>query len=170
MHIKYSSIPAGSKFLPGISATRLRSIQKNEKDPKAAIRLLVYAMRKEGKSMRYIGNSLNKPYSTIRDWLVRAMQLGVNGRYDILNDGAPCKMNPEQIEQLRADLIAGPHSCGFESEVWTAPLLAQHIDKKFGVQYATVSMYDILHRMGFSYTKPHPGHPNAISILSIKSS
>ena len=113
--------------------------------------------------MRYIGNILNKPYSTIRDWLVRAMQLGVEGRYDILNDGAPCKLNPEQIEQLRADLIAGPRSCGFESEVWIAPLVIAHVSKKFGVQYSQQGTYDLLHRMGFSCKKPRPRHPNAAS-------
>ncbi len=153
-------IPADKRFLSGVSSVRLRSMQKKETDPRAAARLLAYAMRKEGMSIRQICMALNRSYSTVRGWLVRAAQLGTYGRYDIKNKGAPNKLDPEQIEQLRADLLAGPRSCGFESGVWTAPLLAAHIRKKFGVQYATVSIYDILHRMGFSCRKPRPKHPS----------
>ena len=64
MNIKYSSIPAGARFLPGLSSASLRRMNREETDPKAAARLLAYAMRKEGKSMRQIGNALNRSYST----------------------------------------------------------------------------------------------------------
>ena len=156
-------IPAGSGFLPGTSHAYLSEAQKRETDPKAATRLLAYMMRKEGKSIRGIMAALNKPYSTVRDWLVRAVQLGIGGRYDIINDGAPNKLSREQQKQLRADLVLGPRHCGFESGVWTAPLLAEHIRRKFGVHYSTGSMYDIFHRMGFSCRKPRPKHPKSAS-------
>ena len=120
-------------------------------------------MRKEGMSIRQICGALNRSYSTVRDWLMRAMQMGPDGRYDILNAGAPNKLGPEQLEALHDDLVSGPRSCGFESGTWTALLLAGHIERKFGVSYATVSIYDILHRMGFSCRKPRPRHPNAAS-------
>ncbi len=163
MKYNNSAIPADRRFLSGVSSVRLRSMHKKETDPRAAARLLAYAMRKEGMSIRQICRALNRSYSTVRDWLVRAAQLGTYGRYDIKNKGAPNKLDPEQTKQLRADLLAGPRSCGFESGVWTAPLLAAHIRKKFGVQYATVSIYDILHRMGFSCRKPRPKHPKSAS-------
>ena len=83
-----SQIPADKRFLAGISSERLRAIHKEEKDPKAADRLLAYAMRKEGMSIRQICGALNRSYSTVRDWLMRAMQMGPDGRYDILNAGA----------------------------------------------------------------------------------
>jgi len=59
-------------------------------------------------------------------------------------------ITPRQLEQLRAYLVAGPDRCGFASSLWTVPLLAAHVRKRFGVEYAVVSIYDILHRMGFS--------------------
>lgn len=161
MNAKDSQIPADGRFLAGTSSARLRRMHREEKDPKAADRLLAYAMRKEGMSIRQICRALNRPYSTIRDWLRRAMQMGPDGRYDVLNDGAPNKLRPEQQEALRADLISGPRSCGFEAGTWTAPLLAEHIRRRFGVHYATVSVYDILHRMGFSCRRPRPRHPKS---------
>jgi len=37
------------------------------------------------------------------------------------------------------------------------------LDRRFGVEYRTVSMYDILHRLGFSWRKPRPKHPKSAS-------
>jgi len=63
-------------FLRGIGAARLRRMHKEERNPKARDRLLSYAMRKEGMPVYAIADSLNKPYSTIRDWLGRASEKG----------------------------------------------------------------------------------------------
>ena len=56
-----SQIQADKRFLAGTSSERLRAIHKEEKDPKAADRLLAYAMRKEGMSIRQICGALNRP-------------------------------------------------------------------------------------------------------------
>ena len=69
-------------------------------------------------------------------------------------------MYKRQVVQC-LELFSGPRGCGFESGTWTALLLAGHIERKFGVSYATVSIYDILHRMGFSCRKPRSRHPKA---------
>jgi len=41
--------------------------------------------------------------------------------------------------------------------------VAEHVRRRFGVEYRTVSMYDILHRLGFSWRKPRPKHPKSAS-------
>ena len=120
-------------------------------------------MRKEGASIYKIAKSLNKSYSTVRDWLMRAMQMGLDGRYDEKRPGTKPRLDEHQIKQLRADLIAGPDRCGFESGLWTAKLLAEHIRKKFGVQYGTSGIYEMLHRIGFSRQAPRPRNPKAAS-------
>ena len=156
-------IPAGREFLPKTDIPYLRKIQKTEQDPKAQTRLLAYIMRKQGSSIRDIGRALNKSYSTVRDWLMRVVQMGISGRYDEKRPGAPPRLDHLQTRQLRADLTAGPQECGFESGLWTARLLAEHIRRKFGVQYGTSGIYEMLHRMGFSWQTPRPRHPKSAS-------
>jgi len=163
MKAEESSIPAGRDFLPGNTAGSMRAKHRDEEDPKAAERLLAYIMRKDGKSIRQICAALNRPYPAVRDWLVRAVQAGVGGRYDIAIPGTEGRLDPEQLGRLKEDLVAGPQSCGFESGTWTARLVAEHVRRRFGVQYRTVSMYDILHRLGFSWRKPRPRHPKSAS-------
>ena len=157
-------IPTGRAFLPNTGAAYLKKIQKAEKDPKAKMRLLAYIMRKQGSSIRQIGRMLNKSYSTIRHWLMRAMQMGIMGRYDEKRPGAVPKLDAAQTAQLRADLVAGPYKCGFESGLWTGLLLVEHIRRKFGVQYGTSGIYEMLHRMGFIQQTPRPRHPAQMSL------
>jgi len=163
MKAEESSIPAGRHFLPGNTVESMRAKQLGEEDPRAAERLLAYIMRKKGMSIRQICAALNRPYPAVRDRLVRAVQLGVGGRYDISNPRTPDRLDAAQLGQLKADLIAGPQSCGFKSGTWTARLVAEHVRRRFGVEYRTVSMYDILHSMGFSCRKPRPKHPEPAS-------
>ena len=85
---KSSTMPAGSRFLPGASKTYLQQIRAKETGHKAADRLLAYIKRKEGMSIRQICGILDMPYSTVRDWLVRAVQLGPAGRHDRARPGA----------------------------------------------------------------------------------
>ncbi len=141
-----SMIPVGDKSLSNVSAPSLERY-KNETDSKAAARLTAYIRRKKGDSIRQIARQLGRGY-TIRDWLIRAMQLGIQGRYDIKRPGTKMWPDAGNLKQVRANLVAGPRSCGFESEVWTAPLLAVHIKKKYKVDYAVSSVCKMMRMPG----------------------
>jgi len=80
-------------FLRGIGPARLRRMHKEEENPKERDRLLAYAMRKEGMSVYAIVDSLNKPYSTTRDWLGRAVNDGLGGTYDETRPGVVFMIN-----------------------------------------------------------------------------
>ena len=160
----HTIIQKGNDFLPNTRISYLRKCHKREKDPKAATRLLAYIYRKEGYSTSKIADLLNKSHMTIYRWLLRAVEAGgISDRYDHHSPGAPCKLNKDQLTQLKKDLIAGPRQCGFESGVWTARLATMYVMEKFGVQYEARGMYDLLIRLGFSYKKPRPSHPKAAS-------
>lgn len=146
-----SSIPIGDKFLLDISIKELEKMRKKEKDVRASNRLLAYKLRKKGLSIRGIGSELGKCYSTIRGWLIRAVQTGVEGRYDIKQEGTPERLSLEQKDELLKDLIAGPKECGFTDSTWNGKLVQKYIKKKFNVFYSSRStIYKIMHEIGFS--------------------
>ena len=157
------SLPTGGEFLYGVSVKQLQKLQKNETDPKAAKRLLVFIKRKEGMSIRGICALMNMSYTSVRNWLLRAVYMGIKGRYDEMRPGMECKLDDSQLERLRADLIDGPQKCGFNSGAWTARLVAIHVKKKYDVTYTYGGMYDLLKRIGFSCRKPRPKHPKSAS-------
>ncbi len=119
---------------------------------------------KEGRSIRQTGRLLNRPYSTVRRWLLHAVESGgMSGRHDAAPPGAPCRRDASQLRELRADLVAGPRRCGLESGARAAPLVVRHVQDRFGVRHGDRGMYDLLVRPGFPRGKPGPGHPKPAS-------
>ena len=158
--MKKKRLTRGENFLPNIGIEKLKELRKKETDTKARDRLLAYIYRKEGRSIREIGKIFGQAYSTIRDRLVRADQAGLERLYDISPPGLPRKLSPEQIAELRADLIAGPQKHDFESEMWTGRMMVEHVRRKYNIEYVPRTMQRLMHHIGFSYVKPRPKHPN----------
>ena len=167
MRIEYSAIPAGDKFLPGTSKAYLCRCHREESDPNVRERLLAFIMRKDGMAIRPICDALNRPFSTVRNWLIRAVQLGVTGRYGEVRRGSECRLDPSQLARLRTELIAGPRACGFESGIWTCRIAVEHVRKRYGIQYRERGMWDLLGRLGFSSRKSRSRHPKAASKRSM---
>ncbi len=76
MNTKDPMISAGSRFLPCTSRAYLLKCHKSEKNPKVRGRLMAYVLRKDGVSVHGIARAVNRPYTTVHNWLVRAVQLG----------------------------------------------------------------------------------------------
>ena len=74
----------------------LKTEQKPDGQPKALMRLHACMWRKkEGSKIDEIATRLNKPPSTIYDWLVRMNEDGLEGRYDRKKPGRPPKTGPK---------------------------------------------------------------------------
>ena len=157
--MKKKRLTGGENFLPNVGIEKLKALRKKETNAKARDRLLVYIYRKEGRSIREIGKIFGQAYSTMRDWLVRADQAGLERLYDISPPGLSRKLSPEQIAELRADLIAGPQKHGFESEMWTGRMMAEHVRRKYGIEHVPRTMQRLMHHVGFSYVKPKAQAP-----------
>lgn len=104
-----------------------------------------------------IAGALNEPRSTIADWLKRIETNGLSDICDVKNKGAACKLSRGQLESLARDLEAGPAAAGLGADAWTMPLVRTHIKKKYRKQYHVRSVWDLVRRLGFSYTEPGPG-------------
>ena len=161
MNSEDSMIQAGKKFLPGTRRSYLLQCHRREADPKARERLLAFLMRRDGMPIRQIAARLNRPYSTVRVWLLRASQMGIMGRYAERRTGAACRLSAGQLKQLRGELVAGPRECGFESGTWTCRIAAEHVRRRYGVEYRERGMWDLLDRLGFSCRRPGPHNPKS---------
>ncbi len=136
----------------------LQRMHKEETNPKAKIRLLIYIQRKRNMAIFEIAEMFNISFRTTQEWLLNAARRGIDARYNRKPTGVPAKLNKKQMDQLKADIAAGSHSCGFQSESWTSKMVVVHIKNRFGVEYAPTSIPRILNRLGFSYRKRTAGH------------
>ena len=143
-------------FLPKVATARLRKMHKKEKNLKAAKILLACIYRKDGKTLKEISDIMNESISTVAHWLKRIEERGLNGRRDIKNKGAACKLTSKQLRRLSLNLEKSPKDNGMGAGSWSIPLIRRYIKKKFGVEYNVHSVWDLVRRLGFAYTKPRP--------------
>ena len=64
--------------------------------------------------------------------------------------GRPCKLTPEQEQQLFRLLDAGAAAAGFDSERWTLPRVQRLIEREFSVSYHARSLSAFLRQRGWS--------------------
>jgi transposase len=77
--------------------------------------------------------------------------------------GNACKLDDDQLVQLRNALDAGPAAYGWQRDQrWTLARVDQLIARLFGVCYTLRGVSFLVHRMGFTRRCPRTGPPSAM--------
>ena len=91
---------------------------------------------------------------SVNRWLQWYEAMGVEGLRTGKPPGAPPKLDAAQREELGAVVDAGPLAAGYQSGVWTGPMIGALIEQRFGVQYHKHNVPRLLHELGFSIQRP----------------
>jgi len=166
---RIGSTAIGKAFLPSLSLTMLERLYRREKNSRAKLRLLAAMLRKKGRTMGQIAEDLHVPIGTIHAWLKRLMDGGLKKLHDEHRTGRPSKLGTEELKELRRDLIRGPRINGFEAPFWTTKMVVEHVGRKYGKEYRTRGMRDLLHSIGFSSRKPRPANAKRATKEEIES-
>ena len=142
------------EFLVDISLSELKKMYHLEKNAKAKLRLLAALKRKEGNTLEEIASSLQKPKTTIHDWLRRLEDNGVKKLYDVKQSGKPAKLTKQQLEELEQILDDSPQKQGLPFILWTTKLVQYIIIKLFGVKYELWNIWKIVKKLNFSLKVP----------------
>jgi len=151
-------LPKGSMFLRGVPVRKLKKMYEKERISKAKLRLLVAIKRKEGMSVDDIAISMHLPKRTVHGWLWKMTNNGINGIYDKKQTGRPARLTKKDMKKLRDDLVKGPKTCGFSSEIWTMKMIREHVKRKFKVEFVSRHTSRIMDKINFSYRKPRIKH------------
>jgi transposase len=68
--------------------------------------------------------------------------------------GRPPLLSYDQYPRLEELLLEGPHTYGFETDLWTLARVGRVIEREFDVSYSDSGVRKVLKRMGWSYQKP----------------
>ena len=110
--------------------------------------------RKINASIRRIRDLLMRPYFTVREWLWRVHERGLDSISDRKPPGARAVLGPEDMEIVRETLRQPPTEQGFEQGAWLLRMIAEVITKKLKKHCRPRTLRRLLRRMGFSYVKP----------------
>lgn len=116
--------------------------------------LLVAAEELEGDE---VARRLGRSPRFVDEWASRYRRGGLAALVPRKPRGATPKLSPEQAEQLKARLDAGPRS---EDGVCTlrGKDVVRILEAEFGVKHTIGSIYSVLHRIGYSCLSPRPKH------------
>src|SRR5262245_59764836 len=87
----------------------------------------------EGEPRSTVARILGVQLSSLSRWLKRARQ--PNGLDARPIPGPPCKLSTDQLQKLEELLAAGAVKHGWANNLWTAPRVAEVIERHFGVRY-----------------------------------
>jgi transposase len=143
-----------------LSASDLRLAASRCADSAVARRALALALVLEGKSRSEAARSAGMDRQTLRDWVHRYNELGLDGLKNRPNQGAPPrKLAAAQEQQVAAWVRQGPDPERHKVVRWRLVDLRDEIARKFGVQLHERSVGKLLARLNFSHVSARPRHP-----------
>jgi len=137
----------------------LRKLAKGETDVRVARRLLAIASALCGMSRTEAARSAGMDRQTLRDWVVRYNEHGVDGLCDSWNGGRPPMLTLDEQAELLTIVMAGPDPEKDGFCAFTRDDLVAISKKKFGKSMHPASMGRLLRRMDLSRQKARPTHP-----------
>ncbi len=151
-------IKKSSQFLPDISNEKIKQLYVQDKNAKAKLRLLACIQRKNGKTLEDISYSLQKPKTTIHDWLQRIECKSISGCYDIKQKGNRAKLTQKQKDELTKMLEESPQNQGIPFKLWTTKLVQYVIYNSHGISYTPSAIWKLVTQLNFSLKVPRPEH------------
>ena len=108
----------------------------------------------EGRRVVDLAVELDVTRGSVNRWLQWYEALGVEGLITATPPGGIPKLTDEQREELVALVEAGPLAAGYQSGVWTGPMIGDLIERRFGVRYHKHNVPRLLHELRFSVQRP----------------
>ena len=142
-----------------LSATELRRAAARSRDADAARRMLALALVLEGKSRKEAAESCGMDRQTLRDWVVRYNDKGLQGLSARVPPGPAFRLTTEQMVELSEIVEAGPEPAVDQIVRWRRVDLRRVIAERWGVEFHERSVGKLLHRLGFAKLSVRPKHP-----------
>jgi transposase len=105
-------------------------------------------------SLNEVARRLGCHASSVLRWRDRVRREGTRGLKVRHTPGRPPRLSRSQQRRLVRQLLLGPGSFGYATQIWTAKRIAELILKLFGVSYHPAHVGRLMHGLGWSHQKP----------------
>jgi len=137
----------------------LRRLAKSEDDARVARRMLAIANALSGMSRQGAAESAGMDRQSLRDWVIRYNEHGIEGLSDRWGEGRPPKLDAAEQAELMRIILEGPDPETDGIAAFTLEDLARISQERFGKPFHPASMSRVVRRLGFSRQKARPSHP-----------
>src|SRR5438270_10194025 len=137
------------------TAGEVRRFAQRAKDAAQARRLLAIAAVLEGAS-REAAKIGGMDRQTLRDWVIRFNEQGVDGLINIPSPGVPPKLGKKHRAFLTRLVEEGPIPAVHGVVRWRACDLIMRLHEEFGISVSDDTIYRALKDLGFSHVSARP--------------
>jgi transposase len=131
--------------ITSMTTSEIEELLKSKDDYKVALRLLCMLSLSKGESTRKTQDLIRLSHNQIAIWAKRFNSEGIDGLKDKTKSGRKSKLNFEQLDWLRNLILnSSPLEFGYNTEIWTAPMLIEQIQNNCNVKYSDDAIYIIL--------------------------
>ena len=143
-----------------LDAAGLRRAARRASSVAASRRMLALALVLEGTSRTEAAQAAGMDRQTLRDWVHRYNEQGLDGLTDRHGEFGPKRLlSPEQEAEVAEWVRTGPDLAEHGVVRWRRVDLARAIKARFGVVLAERSISTVLRRLGFTRLVVRPRHP-----------
>jgi transposase len=144
-----------------LSPEELRQEARRTKESDQARRLLAVALVMEGATRTEAARITGMERQTLRDWVIRYNEEGVEGLRDRPRSGRPSQLTPAQLCELAQLVEDGPDVDVHGVVRWRCVDLQAQIKDRFGVEVSERHVGRLLKRLSFTHLSVRPRHPEA---------
>jgi transposase len=143
------------------SAEDLRGQARRAQDGNQACRLVALALVLEGASRTAAARAGGMDCQTLRDWVIRYNEAGVEGLRDRPRSGRPPRLNAAQLAELARLVEEGPDVAEHGVVRWRCVDLQAQIKARFDVDLSERHIGRLLGQLKFTRLSVRPRHPQA---------
>jgi len=133
---------------------RLRLQAQRDRIPRVALRIQGIMLSLQRYTTVEIAEMLQVDRTTVFTWVKNWNEYREEGLKEGHRCGRPPRLNDKQKECLFDIVDSGPVAYGFNSGIWTSPMVTQVIADEFSVAYHPGHVRKILKNIGFSVQRP----------------
>jgi transposase len=138
---------------------KLRAVAAKSADAAKARRLLAIAMVLEGTSRLDAARQAGMDRQTLRDWVHRYNEVGLDGLRSRKAPGAAAKLTKAQMAELRELVVAGPDPKVHKVIRWRCIDLRTVVSRRFAVTVPERTISKWLRKLNLTRLQPRPHHP-----------
>lgn len=129
-------------------------LHQRELPPRVRERLEMVKAADQGQSLASIAAWSGRSVETVRRWLTRFAEGGVDAVADAPRPGRPSKADAAYLEALEQAVATTPSTLGLQFDVWTSGRLRAYLLEQTGVAVSAGWLRALLARQCFTYGRP----------------
>ena len=141
------------------SAAELRRVAGKSGNAGQVRRLLALALILEGVSREEAARRNGMDRQTLRDWVIRYNELGIDGLLSRRPSGRLASLDRTQMAELQALAVKGPDPEQDGVVRWRCVDLRDEVKRRFSVSVHENTIGVWLRQMGLTRLQPRPFHP-----------